>query len=347
MRQKRLRLLIATLLTSGLALAQPPQIGTIDFYGARKTSEATLRKALRVREGEPLPQPKADAEERLEGVPGVVRAHLEATCCEDGKAILYVGIEEKGAAHFDYRQPPTQELSLPAEIIAAYAKFLGFVEEAGRRGIIAEDLTNGHSLMAYPPARALQEQFISLAKDHLPEIQKVLRESVSEENRAMAAYVIGYSHRKTEVVKDLLFALQDPDDTVRGNAIRSLAAFAVLARLQPDSGLKISPTWFIEMLNSIFWTDRNNAAVSLVTLTDSRDPATLSQLRERALPSLIEMARWKHLAHALPAYILLGRVEGIPEKELQEAWSKGERESVINRVTAGPSKKRSTPPDRP
>jgi hypothetical protein len=107
----------------------------------------------------------------------------------------------------------------------------------------------------------------------------------------MAAYVIGYSHRKTEVVKDLLFALQDPDDTVRGNAIRSLAAFAVLARLQPDSGLKISPTWFIEMLNSIFWTDRNNAAVSLVTLTDSRDPATLSQLRERALPSLIEMAR--------------------------------------------------------
>jgi hypothetical protein len=154
MRQKRLRLLIATLLTTGLALAQPPQIGTIDFYGARKTSEATLRKALRVREGDPLPQPKADAEERLEGVPGVVRAHLEATCCEDGKAILYVGIEEKGAAHFDYRQPPTQELSLPAEIIAAYAKFLGFVEEAGRRGIIAEDLTNGHSLMAYPPARA-------------------------------------------------------------------------------------------------------------------------------------------------------------------------------------------------
>jgi hypothetical protein len=346
-RQKRLRLLIATLLSSGLALAQPPRIGTIDFYGVRKASISTIRKALHVREGDPLPQPKADVEEELERLPGIAQAHLEATCCEDGKAILYVGVEEKGAPHFEYRQPPTQELSLPAEIIAAYAKFLAFVEEAGRKGVTGEDLTNGHSLMAYPPARAMQEQFVTLAKDHLPEIRKVLRESLSEENRAMAAYVIGYSNRKTEVVNDLLYALQDPDDTVRSNAIRSLASFAVLARLKPDAGLKISPTWFIEMLNSIFWTDRNNAAVSLVNLTESRDPSTLSQLRERALPSLIEMARWKHLPHALPAYILLGRVQGVPEQELQDAWSKGDRESIIKRATGPSSKKQSTPPDRP
>jgi hypothetical protein len=55
----------------------------------------------------------------------------------------------------------------------------------------------------------------------------------------------------------------------------------------------------------------------------------LRQLRERTLPSLIEMARWKHLPHALPAYILLGRTAGIPEKELQDSWAKGERERVI------------------
>ncbi|HUS06452.1 MAG TPA: HEAT repeat domain-containing protein [Bryobacteraceae bacterium] len=335
MRPSRLRLLIPILLFLGLSYGQSPRIGTVDFYGLRKTSESTVRKALRVHEGDPLPQPKADIEEQLEKLPGIVRAHLEATCCDDGKAILYVGLEEKGAPHFDYRKPPAEELSLPPEIIQAYAKFLQYVEEAGRRGVTGEDLTRGHSLMADPAARLAQEKFVSLASDNLEAIRKVLRNSVSEENRAMAAYVIGYTRRKPEVVNDLLYALQDSDDTVRSNAIRSLGAFAVLAELKPDAGLKISPTWFIEMLNSIVWTDRNNAAVSLVNLTEHRDARTLAQLRERALPALIEMARWKHLAHALPAYILLGRVLGVPEAELQEKWSKGERESVIRKAAAG------------
>ena len=86
------------------------------------------------------------------------------------------------------------------------------------------------------------------------------------------------------------------------------------------------------MLNSIIWGDRNNAAVALVTLTDTRDEKVLEQLRERALPALAEMAAWKHLPHALPAYILLGRAGGIKEEELQDAWSKGQRNTVINTV---------------
>jgi hypothetical protein len=55
----------------------------------------------------------------------------------------------------------------------------------------------------------------------------------------------------------------------------------------------------------------------------------LEQLRDRALPSLIEMARWEKLEHALPAYILLGRAMGIPEKELQDTWSAGHRDTII------------------
>jgi len=82
--------------------------------------------------------------------------------------------------------------------------------------------------------------------------------------------------------------------------------------LHPDAQVKISPTWFIEMLNSLVWTDRNNGAVALVNLTESRDAGTLDQLRDRALPSLVEMARWQYLQHALPAYILLGRAAGMP-----------------------------------
>src|SRR5258706_15988056 len=85
-------------------VAQPlrPRIGVIDFYGVQKVSMEKLRKALAVKVGDGLPSSKGDVESRLNEVPGVVGASLQAACCEDGKAILYVGIEERGAAHFEY-----------------------------------------------------------------------------------------------------------------------------------------------------------------------------------------------------------------------------------------------------
>ncbi len=330
----QLRLIFTCLMTAALACAQGPRIGTLDFYGLRKVPESKVRKALAVSEGGALPSSKGEVEERIEKVPGVVQAHLEAACCDDaGKAILYIGIEEKGAAHYNYRPPPTGDAVLPAEIVPVYARFLAAVAIASRGGHVAEDLTQGHSLMSDPDVRDLQLHFVGLATKYTEELRKVLRTGVNEEQRAIAAYVIGYAPKKELVSADLQYALQDPDDTVRNNAMRSLAAFAVLQRKQPDSEIKISATWFIEMLNSIIWGDRNNAAVALVTLTDTRDEKVLDQLRERAMPALAEMAAWKHLPHALPAYILLGRAGGMKEEELQEAWSKGQRIAVIKKLT--------------
>jgi len=124
---------------------------------------------------------------------------------------------------------------------------------------------------------------------------------------------------------------------VRNNAVRGLMALAVLARLDPSYGMKISPTWFIEMLNSLSWSDRNQALKALQILTDNRDASVLDQLHERALPSLVEMARWKTLSHALPAFVLLGRLAGMPDTQVQAVWTGGDRESVI---TAAMSKKK-------
>jgi hypothetical protein len=69
-----------------------------------------------------------------------------------------------------------------------------------------------------------------------------------------------------------------------------------------------------------------------VTLTEKDAASTLEQIRARAWDSVIEMARWKSLRHAVPAYILFGRIAGIPEKRIQETWSKGEREQTIAAV---------------
>jgi len=65
MRLMHLRLIFTCFLTAGLACAQGPRIGTIDFYGLRKVTEAKVRKALAVSEGGVLPSSKADVEERM------------------------------------------------------------------------------------------------------------------------------------------------------------------------------------------------------------------------------------------------------------------------------------------
>ena len=309
--------------------AQDLRVDVLDFYGLRKVTESQVRKALGVREGDRMPPSKGDAEAKVDHIVGVVESHLEAVCCDNGQTILYVGVEEKGAPHFDLREAPEREVTLPEEIVSAYNRFLEAAQAASRRGSTDEDLTHGHPLMADGAARAIQEMFPALADKHLAELRDVLRNSDDEAQRAMAAYVLVYATRKSGVVNDLQTALKDADPGVRDNAARSLVSLSVLAKLDPSSGISISPTWFIEMLNSLSWSDRHRALWALQTLTDSRDPLVLDQLRTRALDALMDMARWKTLSHALPAFILLGRVAGMPEPDIQAAWTRGDRDTVI------------------
>lgn len=337
-----MRLLLCALIPL-LATAQPT-IGVIDIYGAHKVKEADIRKVLAIQEGGTLPGSKGDMQDRLGELPGVVDSDVSAVCCDEGKIVLYIGLEEKGAPHFNYRDEPLEDVSLPPELAAAHGAFLVALQGAVRAHHAEEDLSAGHSMMADPKVRGIQESFRELAASNLPILRKVLRDSKDSEQRAMAAHIIGYAPDKAQIIDDLQIAVRDPDEGVRNNAMRSLGAIAVLAQRKPELRLKISPTWFIEMLNSVIWTDRNKAVTALTYLTEGRDPLVLDQLRERSLPALTEMAAWKHLPHALPAYIVLGRVKGIPEAQLQESWSKGDRDFVIKMSAA--SEKRSTEPGR-
>jgi len=330
-------------LSASLLAAQAPRVGDIEFYGLHKISEQRLLHALRVKPGDPLPPSKGDLEDELEKVSGVVLAHVEAVCCDGAKAVLFIGIEEKGAPHLAFHTPPAGAEVLPEDVVDNYREFVDAVRDAARRGSTAEDLTNGHSLMADPRARALQVRFADFAGAHLPLLRDVLRDSGEEEQRAMAAAIIGYAANKKDVVNDLEYAMQDPDEAVRANALRALNAIAVLARLQPRLGILVSPTWFVEMLNSIVLSDRTRAATALVTLTDQDAAATLRQIRDRALDSVVEMAQWKDLRYALPAFILIGRMAGWNEQEIQKAWTSGNRQTVIDTALAAGRKKKSEP----
>ena len=299
-----------------------------------------MREAVGAKEGQKLPPSKGDAEERLDDIPGIAESHLEAVY-DAGKTILYVGLEERGAPHFEIREAPEGDQKLPEIVTTEYRTFVEAAAAAARGGITAEDLTQGQARSADPETRKVQDRFPLFATDHLPELRDVLRNSSDEDQRAIAAYIIGYAPNKRDVINDLQYALKDEDAGVRSNAVRSLVAIEVLSKVDPSQRLQISPTWFIEMLNSLSWSDRHRAVAALQILTDKKDQEVLDQIRDRALQSLIDMARWKTLAHALPAYLLLGRVAGLPEDDVQAAWSRGDREFVIGKAMALPEKKKS------
>ncbi len=318
---------------------QRPLVGIIDFYGVRKVPLEKLRKALGFAEGQPMPASRVETEVLLNLVSGVVSAQVQAVCCEKGKAIVYVGIEERGAVHFQYRDEPDGEMQVPKDVEEVYFEFLKQVNEATRAEMPEEDLTAGHSLMRFEPAREAQRRFIGLAERNDAALRNVLHQAGDPVQRAIAVYVLGYAKDKNKVLDEMFYALKDSDETVRSNALRSLGAISVKAKLDPDAEIKIPATWFIEMLNSLSWSDRTQAARFLVNLTESRDPRILTQIKDRAFDSIVEMAKWKQAEHSLPAYILLGRVAGLPEEDMQHAWSTGDRDLMIKRAVTPPKKR--------
>jgi len=314
------------------AAAQVPRVGDINLYGLHKVTADRVLNAAGVRSGERLPASKGDVEDNIEKLPGVVLARLEAICCDGNSVVLFIGIEERGATHPSFRSPPAGTAMLSQELIDTYNKYLAAVTRAAAQGKASEDFTAGHSTMDDPEVRALESRFLAFAGDHVDWLRDVLRSGPEADQRAIAATVIGYTSNKSKVVDDLQFALQDPDDAVRANALRSLRAIAVYASKHPEAGIKVSATWMVELLNSIVLSDRVEAAKTLVTLTDSSNPPAIALLRERSLPALAEMARWKTLRYALPSFLLLGRTAGIPEDRIRSAWQKGDREAVIGKA---------------
>ncbi len=309
---------------------QTPTVGIVDFYGLRQVTEAQVREALRIVDGDKITEATLrNAEKRLRDLPGVSDARVDGVCCEADKMLVYVGIEEKGTPALRFNPAPKGNVRLPDEVLKASAAFEKAVETAAARGDFEEDQSQGHALMRDPDARAAQEGFVGLADKYGQQIRAVLRESNKPEQRAVAARVLAYSTDKAAIVSDLSAATRDPDAGVRNNATRALWVLASFAGKNPDRKIHVPADPFVDLLNTLTWTDRNKSSLALMALTEGRDPALLSTLREKALPALIEMARWKSKGHSVGPAMVLGRVAGIPEDELVPLAAKGSHAAIV------------------
>lgn len=129
-------------------------------------------------------------------------------------------------------------------------------------------------------------------------------------------------------------AARDPDGSVRNNATRALGVIATFAAAKPALGITIEPDVFLDMLCSVTWTDRNKVSFLLDGMTKSGAPALPRTLRERALPELIDMARWKSEGHAFPGVRILGRIAGWDEQKIMRTWREGGVDKIIAAATA-------------
>lgn len=319
-----------------LALAQSSsdetrRIATIDFYGLKTLDSERLRTALPVHEGDLVRmRDAADVKRRIQAglsaVPHIRDVHATAVCCaQDGGIQMFIGVQEDTSRVLRFRPAPSGATRLPAELLTADAAATAAVTQAVLQGHTTEDDSLGHAFLTdAPEARALQEKLVPLAARNLDILRRVLHDSADAEQRAAAARLLGYAPDLQSVVGDLSYAVTDPYPAVRNDAVRALGVFT---RGRNPPRIPYGP--FIELLSSPEWTDLNKSSFALDALSEGRDPALLSLLRQRALPALVTMVRWHDPDHTFPAYSLLGKIGGLSDKEIQTHFERRDAGAVI------------------
>ena len=328
-------LLLPTIFFAARLSAQSDTLGLIEIYGQRKVGVPAIREALGLREGEHLsPQTfhRQTIGKRLKAVKGISNADVTLLCCEDGtgRSMLFVGIDDQDLPPVKRNGVPNGAARLGTSILQTYARFQQEIVNAVKAGQGRESDEQGHVLMEYPPIRPFQDSLIAYAATHLPLLKQVLNKSARHTHRQAASWIIAYTADKRSIVPDLVIACNDQDETVRNNATRALGVLARYANAHPEAHIRIDATPFLKNLRSIVWTDRNKSAMVLEALTTGRDSSLLKRISQTLLPEITEMARWRNAGHAMFSFVILGRIAGIADDGIFQAFISGNRLMVID-----------------
>jgi hypothetical protein len=335
-----------------------PRIATIDFYGLQHVTVSQLKMKLSLQVGDTAPlvllyQPDLFTrlarfllgvkttqalESKLRGIPGVRDAAIAAVQGNDPhRCAVFVGISENDAV--PARRAFHGNAVLPEAVAGLYDRH----SEAFASAItnpspdFDEDDSRGYSLFTDPAMRALEDKAIAFveAPQNRAAALAVLRTSANVQQRRGAAWLLTYGPDPQQTADALLYALDDPDNDVRNTICRELAVIAQYGLKNQALKIPIAPGPFIQMLNSVIWTDRDKAMPVLDPLSAARDSNTLMQLKRSGLASLGEMARWDADSYARMAFTLIGRIAALADADIERTWDEGKaaRERVILMAT--------------
>jgi hypothetical protein len=325
----RCRLLLSAVAFAAAAYSQNSRIGEIEFFGYSGVDIAAVRRALPVHEGGQLSRSlKNDRiKDAAKQASGVEPTDVATVCCDaKGESMLYIGLGKSGGS-FAYNPMPTGTSRFPKSVARLYGQTENATMRAVFKGNASEDDSKGYSLSADSRLRSKQLAMREYALLHGELILQVLESASDDQQRIVASELLGYAEQSEKQIAALAHASRDANGEVRNNAVRALG---VLARSDPKVAAQIPSAEFIAMLHSGTWTDLNKSSNLLYQLCAGRDPKLLSQLREQALDTLIEMARWRSPGHSYAAKMILGRIAGIDEKRLEEIVEKGEVQTILD-----------------
>jgi hypothetical protein len=338
------KLLFSVLLVIGAASGQstaqeaPTQpkvrIDEIYFFGyqADGLDVAKIRAALPVHAGQELKpgeKIRPGITQAVVNLTGYPPTDIAMVCCnEKGAHWLYIGLAGKSYKPLLFNPVPQGTARMPDGAIKLESEFEDALRNAVQKGDFDEDDSQGYALSHDPEVRARELAIREFALKNKELLCQVLATSRDAEHRQTAAEFLGYAAQSQRQIDALVKASRDADDGVRNNATRALS---VLASSSPTMAGKIPAAGFINMLNSGTWTDRNKGSAVLMDLSRSRDPGLLTELRARAMPGLIEIARWD-TGHAMTRSIL-GRLAGMSEENINKMGDQSDDvENLINAV---------------
>ena len=309
----KLLILIAILTVAAPVFSQDESltIGAVDFYGLNGLKINQIRAALPLREGDQLSRSSKvtavkQIREAVKRATGHEPSDVATICCDDrGRLLIYIGLRDESVRQTIYNPFPRGSVLLPQAALDVQRDAEQAWLNAMKQGVTGEDDSRGYALSLDPEARTKQLALHAYVVRHSPMVRRVLASSRAVEHRRIAAEMLGYAERSPQQIAALIRASHDVDDGVRNNAIRALV---VLARSSPEAAAIIPGECFVGLLNSGLWTDRNKSAELLAVLTAQRNPQLLTCLRQHALTSLIEMARWTNQGHASGARLMLERI---------------------------------------
>ena len=327
------RVLWLIILLASTASGQEPAklIGEIEFFGYSRIDLNKVRAALPFHEkdmfsGETIAPKLERAGEAIKQVTGQWPTDMATICCDaQGNWIIFIGLSGRTSR---YNRPPKGTARLPKKTLDLYEQSIKINMADVQQGASAEEHAQGFALSVYAPLRSIQLEMRAYAVAHAALIREVLATTTDERQRIVAADLLGYAQQSKSQIAALVRASHDSNGMVRNNATRALI---VLAESSRKVARKIPAAGFIEQMLSGTWTDLNKASNLLDSITKSRDPKVLAQLRRReVLARLIEIARWR--SHGEPARYILGRIAGIAESRLKQLVETGRVEVIINEL---------------
>ena len=321
--------------------AQQVRIGVVDFFGYAGLDLKAVQAAFPIRAADTFlfadwKAEKEEIKQAVKRVTGHEPTNISLVCCSpQGTYFLFIGLQGQSSKAFTYNPAPTGPMRMPSEALDLYDQTMAALNEAIQSGDPGEDDSQGYALSTYPKMKALDLKIRDYALHHEDIIRQVVTSSSDVKSREVASHFLGYAQQSQAQIDELIVATRDPDSGVRNNATRALAVLA-------DSSLnvkdKIPAATFVDMLSSGDWTDRNKSIALLTTLTASKNPQLLEQIRSQAIDALSEMARW-HSYYANAPRVILGRIAGLSDERINDLTAWDPAETIISALKTADGKK--------